>query len=519
MLLDCARAVQSSLSRCSRGRVRSRLVGSVLPRKPGPRRRLALALSLSRSSSTASHAQLLRASARCTACTALSAPPPPQQRPHPPMASPPRPGAPQAHAPRPLASTTAPATTTTHPWTDSPAQLTPTSEPGPPSPTSTRSAPFSLRSTHLRPRPPADTDNPTLDRPSDAFAASAYAHRAEGEALFGPPPRSPLVAPPPRPSAARDDGDDGARARGAHERERARLRTKYALKPEQEEVLGRMMQGVWERLGGEPHRGQGSAQLRRAQGASRSSLSSFLGPLLTLRAGARRRSASSSAARDTRPLEPRAVQGRLARPTRTLAPQLAAVDSHLRLRRPRRRLGRRRAPRPAPSGRRAHAVRLDHASRLAARRHDARRVPSLDLPLSPALAAPRALDERVAPALSPSRRRLASPRRPHPDAHAVPARRAFVRRVVPAPRPRARPAVPRPRVVVPPGALGPAHPARAARRRRARRRGARVGRAHEACSGRRRAQGLVGQPGRARRRRLGEGRPQCVHFRSGFRRP
>ncbi|GAA5900426.1 hypothetical protein JCM8208_005358 [Rhodotorula glutinis] len=171
------------------------------------------------------------------------------------MASPPRLGAPQAHAPRPVASTTATTTTTMQPWTDSPAQLTPTTDPPSPSSASTRSIPFSLGSTHLRPRHPAA--DPALDRPADLFAASIYAHQAQGEALFGPPPRSPLVAPPRR---------SPPRAHDAHEQDRARLRSKYALKPEQEEVLGRMMQGVWERLGGEPLRGDGSAQLRRAQG-------------------------------------------------------------------------------------------------------------------------------------------------------------------------------------------------------------------------------------------------------------
>ncbi|GAA5852585.1 hypothetical protein JCM9279_005519 [Rhodotorula babjevae] len=173
------------------------------------------------------------------------------------MSSPSRPGAPQAHAPRPFASTTAATTTTTtQPWTDSPAQLTPTSDPASPS----------LASTHLRPRPPIS--DPTLTHPANLLDASTYAHQAQGEALFGPPPRSPVVAPPPPPpprSAALAGGDDDAHTPPAHERERARLRSKYALKPEQEEVLGRMMQGVWERLGGESQQG-GAAQLSRAQG-------------------------------------------------------------------------------------------------------------------------------------------------------------------------------------------------------------------------------------------------------------
>ncbi|GAA5920797.1 hypothetical protein JCM3775_003955 [Rhodotorula graminis] len=173
------------------------------------------------------------------------------------MSSPPRAATPQAHAPRPLAARSPPAT---QPWTDSPAQLTPTSDPPSPSSASTRSTPFSLRSTHLRPRPPAGDS--TLARPADLFAASDYAHTAQGEALFGPPPRSPVV-PPPLPAPPRSH--DGATAHDAHERERARLRSKYALRPEQEEVLGRMMQGVWERLGGEPRRGVGAAQLRSAQ--------------------------------------------------------------------------------------------------------------------------------------------------------------------------------------------------------------------------------------------------------------
>ncbi|BGP50972.1 hypothetical protein JCM10450v2_006898 [Rhodotorula kratochvilovae] len=108
-------------------------------------------------------------------------------------------------------------------FTASPSPLTAPSSPA----STTHSAPFSLRSTHLRPR--------EAGRPADLFAASAYAHEAEGEALFGPAPPSPLPAP-------QGEGGEG-------EGERRRLREKYALRPEQEEVLGRMMRGVWERFG------------------------------------------------------------------------------------------------------------------------------------------------------------------------------------------------------------------------------------------------------------------------------
>ncbi|BGP42786.1 hypothetical protein JCM10449v2_006798 [Rhodotorula kratochvilovae] len=119
-------------------------------------------------------------------------------------------------------------------FTASPSPLTAPSSPA----STTHSAPFSLRSTHLRPREGG--------RPADLFAASAYAHEAEGEALFGPAPRSPLPA-------REGEGGEG-------ERERRRLREKYALRPEQEEVLGRMMRGVWERFGAreEKRDGRGS---------------------------------------------------------------------------------------------------------------------------------------------------------------------------------------------------------------------------------------------------------------------
>lgn len=127
------------------------------------------------------------------------------------------------------------------PLTASPAQLTHPSSPSS-APSSVHSVPFSLHSSHLRRR----ADGPTSDRPADLFAASDYAHHAAGVALFGPAPRSPLVG---------------------QELERARLRDKYALRPEQEEVLGRMMRGVWERLGGGPLEGSATAAGPRPRGA------------------------------------------------------------------------------------------------------------------------------------------------------------------------------------------------------------------------------------------------------------
>lgn len=127
------------------------------------------------------------------------------------------------------------------PLTVSPAQLTRPSSPSS-APSSVHSVPFSLHSSHLRPR----ADGPTSDRPADLFAASDYAHHAAGVALFGPAPRSPLVG---------------------QELERARLRDKYALRPEQEEVLGRMMRGVWERLGDGPLEGSATAAGPRPRGA------------------------------------------------------------------------------------------------------------------------------------------------------------------------------------------------------------------------------------------------------------
>ncbi|GAA6058400.1 hypothetical protein JCM3770_002476 [Rhodotorula araucariae] len=113
------------------------------------------------------------------------------------------------------------------PFAASPSPLTP-SMPSP-SPASTRSAPFSLRPAHLGDRAPADPC-------AGCASASAYAQHATGDALFGPAPRSPLAPLPPPPP----------------------LRDKYGLRPEQEEVLGRMMRRVWARFGGDKLGGRGS---------------------------------------------------------------------------------------------------------------------------------------------------------------------------------------------------------------------------------------------------------------------
>ncbi|GJN93024.1 hypothetical protein Rhopal_006069-T1 [Rhodotorula paludigena] len=133
----------------------------------------------------------------------------------------------------------------------SPTPSAPTSRPSSPASSKASSSPFSIRSSRLlstlQPLPAlqplaalhSSENGPRASPLPDLFAASEYAQRAEGETLFGPPPRSPLApsstaiprAPPPELEQ--------------EEVARRRLREKYALGREQEERWERVVRKAW----------------------------------------------------------------------------------------------------------------------------------------------------------------------------------------------------------------------------------------------------------------------------------
>ncbi|BGO94853.1 hypothetical protein NBRC10512_002519 [Rhodotorula toruloides] len=110
---------------------------------------------------------------------------------------------------------------------------------GPDSPRSDTSAPFSIRSSHLRANRSATLSPAALggvSPPQDLFALASAAQRAEGEELFGPSPALTARSLP--------RGEDGE-AEG-----RRRLREKYAVGRDGDEKLQRLLEGVWGGYGG-----------------------------------------------------------------------------------------------------------------------------------------------------------------------------------------------------------------------------------------------------------------------------
>lgn len=131
---------------------------------------------------------------------------------------------------------------------DPPQPLTASPEPlegvgRPDSPVSDTSAPFSIRSGHLR-ASRAATLSPARpgapQQPQDLFALASAAQRAEGDELFGPSPS--LTA---RSRVGPGEGD------GNVAEARRRLREKYAVGRDEDDKFQRLLEGVWGGLGGQ----------------------------------------------------------------------------------------------------------------------------------------------------------------------------------------------------------------------------------------------------------------------------